>query len=988
MSRHNDVLRALNRLVLCACIAGARAATMSTTPSPEKTAEGKGRLFNLSANAKDTLISALIALGFPLGIAIAVFILLRPHFPRAYLIRYVTEGYVYTPGRWFRNMFFCKSEEAFAQGISLDGCMQILSWDFGFRVFTWFILIAPLPLCINWFGAGSECPANAVFAKTDGQDTVKVYTKPDGTKVFCGEGIDFTGAKYDAFTRLTMTAFQKDNLLAWGHVVTMWILTFIVIRELGRANKVFTTLRSKWLLQREEPVASSVMVINSTSRSDKEFSDLFERMFPGKVVAARLVKFCRPLANTCAEIAAVEDKIELAKIKEAAKNKKAAEEKEDNEAQKLETTSQESSHVVVDQQNATQGDSDVVAVDQDQHNASTGQQNVLALPGEAIYKMGNMTKAGLKFLIGADLATRHAQLLEKKKEQQLELFALMEQREQKVEELRTEEEKARKESADAEEMDLTKSAKQLFSPNGMMNMATMMGTGANTLISGAAKTVGGTVQGMAPIQVPLIPDDEEVFSTMGFVTFTDIATATLAVQASYSADPRLWQMSVAPNPKDVLWYDVATRPRSTNQKNTFLIYAVVAALFISWSPVVILINAKVSELLDNSGAVKEGFVGFLYGFLEGILKNIANIIFFALLPKVFFKVLVISGRVSKNSAFLEVQHYLVLFKMFFTVFATSLGKPTSELFSKLIESFRTGGNLDLSGFSFSATFGTSVPSEFPTMFAFAATKLPDYGAELAQFGLFQELAIQYLIWRIPLEHAWTLAQKESCKPLSTPKRFASGAVLFGVGILIYLVFPLNALMFWALFLLGGACFRYRVLYTDRGLVDSGGIFWTQFEFHVAAILVVMQITGVVVITSILGGLWTMLLTLPLPIISVKYLLRLRKTKWQFVSVADPDFSAEKDVEAGKSGAIAKSFPYVQPQLVTAEDQEKNERLVTDEEHKLVESPRQSDDEEVSSRTSQANLASLSIPLERDGAATIHTREQEAKGRKVVANNSC
>jgi len=123
---------------------------------------------------------------------------------------------------------------------------------------------------------------------------------------------------------------------------------------------------------------------------------------------------------------------------------------------------------------------------------------------------------------------------------------------------------------------------------------------------------------------------------------------------------------------------------------------------------------------------------------------------------------------------------------------------------------------------------------------------------------------------------------------------------------------LNACLFFVIFFTGSACFRYRVLYIDSRLVDSGGLFWTQFELHLVYTLLLCIVTGCISVSSILGEVWVFALILPLPIGCHFFLKHMKALRWQFLSVQHAGLDAV-DVEGGD--AVWSDFPYVQPQLV-------------------------------------------------------------------------
>jgi len=835
------------------------------------------RLFKLAPTAEQTIISISMACWTLAVIFIVLFLLLRPKVPRVFNLRAKLGLFSLTPEHWFANSFVTNPETAFVNGYGMDASMHILGWNMAFRIFSWLLLISPLPLAINWFGCGSRCPDGMVsnvegfyFVNSTMENSTmanstmanSVMENSTITQVFCGPGRDYKGDPVSSFVRLTMTEFQVGNILVVGHIVTLWLITAIVITELRRANKVFTKLRYLWLTRRSSAVQRSLLVMNSTSRSDKEFRETFETMFPGKIVDAQLVKFCSKLAEICDEIQAIEAKIK----QEAEINAQKGKTKED-----------------VEIRGEPQG-------------------------------LNKVTSLATKFL-KTDLEGRRRELLETKGREQLVIFDLCATETKRVEQLREEEAKQR--AAEELEFEAQKNVKQSLSPGTLpVNDPAKLLNPTSLLkgLKGGANFLGA---------ISGIKESNEVFSSAGFVTFTDLRSATIAAQTSYSTCPTEWKITANPDPKEVLWSKMASKKASTNQKRTYVIHVVAAAIFVSWSSLIVIFQGMVDIAViaiqkwllgDNYEAIlmdTSRVEGWIFGFIDPILKSLVLIIFMAMLPKIFMALSIESGRMVKSIIFLELQSYIVLFKVCFSIYTTSIGGLMQQIFKKII----FPSQVDKIEFDLKSTFGTAVPSVFPIIYTLASNSLADLTSGLLQLDVFKGYAIAHFIFRQPKEFAWDSVQEEEAngsKNKPQAMRFVSLTVLMAMGLIIYQVFPLNACLFFVIFFTGSVCFRYRVLYIDSRLVDSGGLFWTQFELHLVYALLLCIVTGCIAVSSILGEVWVFALILPLPIGCHFFLKHMKALRWQFLSVQQAGLDAVH-VEGGD--AAWSDFPYVQPQLV-------------------------------------------------------------------------
>eukprot|EP00397_Hematodinium_sp_SG-2012_P001461 GEMP01001464.1.p1 GENE.GEMP01001464.1~~GEMP01001464.1.p1 ORF type:complete len:948 (+),score=179.83 GEMP01001464.1:228-3071(+) len=747
-------------------------------------------VFNTSDSGPRSVYQAVMATGILSLIVLLLFLVLRPLFPEIYLGKSYEphEWPIYRPDRWLRNMFCLSAEEAFDNGISMDGCAQIIFFDFCFQVFVRLVLLSPLPLCINWFGTGFNCGY-----------------QPDSS-IPCGIGVDHNGQPVHWFYRLSITQFEQCNRLIWGQIVTVWLMTAILFVQLKAADDIFIALRTRWLLESDDDrVRTSIMVMGTQGvNNDIEFKQLFENVFPGKVRDAKLVKSCPELAKTCAVIDQLQENMAL----EASKEKR----------------------------NAT------------------------------LVRMGSAATEILRSFVGRGL---HKQLNEKCKERQelyTDLYLSVCNANGEV-------------PAVPVHLEIKRSDSELEAMEKKSGWQKQKMEAATRWMKQKANFVGKNV-----LRTDVFAAEESPFTTVGFVSFADKKTATMACQLSYSENPFRWCVRQAPDPDDVLWEHISSNRASADQSLWYVSIIGAACVFISWSPAVLAVSSFIQ--LDNLENLFPAFHSLIqslptsvHAFIEGILATLVMKTFMQFLPDVFFYLVVLSGALAYNEALTRMQTWILGFNVVFVLFGNSLGKTLQTLLC--VEEIHL---------SFWQVFGASVPSNFPFLFAYTTLSVSGLMLSLLQISTLKDTAVAYFFRGLPKDVAYTIGRLNSNGRFSNCRRFAMFTLHFAIGIILYPICPIISLFSVVLFAMARSSVRYRVLYMDHGQCDSGGLQWPRCERHLTSIFIIAQIVQAAATSAVLSNLYTLLATIPLPMMCCALLVKLQSKKWEFTAIQHPELN--------------------------------------------------------------------------------------------------
>ncbi|KAJ2964731.1 hypothetical protein NQZ79_g257 [Umbelopsis isabellina] len=142
-------------------------------------------------------------------------------------------------------------------------------------------------------------------------------------------------------------------------------------------------------------------------------------------------------------------------------------------------------------------------------------------------------------------------------------------------------------------------------------------------------------------------------STVGFVTFESVISATIAVQTLLHPGPFLVRTQAAPEPRDVLWNNVAVRGRERLMRKAFVSVILLLIVFLWGIPIGFLstfTNVESLErympwLVDLASKNK-----ILQQIVYGFVPTLSVIVFMAVLPMVFYGLSIIEGIQSRSEA--------------------------------------------------------------------------------------------------------------------------------------------------------------------------------------------------------------------------------------------------------------------------------------------------------------------------------------------------
>jgi hypothetical protein len=173
-------------------------------------------------------------------------------------------------------------------------------------------------------------------------------------------------------------------------------------------------------------------------------------------------------------------------------------------------------------------------------------------------------------------------------------------------------------------------------------------------------------------------------SSTGFVTFLDLSSTTCAASAILSAKASVLSVSVAPEPREIIWANGHVS-RSTRERREYIIEIILALGMILWSFPLAFIQVfakarNLAELLQMEW-ILEYEDGALFRLINGYLPVVALLCLILILPVIFEYIAV---KVEKRKTFTDVQSSMLcryfnyqLANIYITVTAGSLLKSLS-----------------------------------------------------------------------------------------------------------------------------------------------------------------------------------------------------------------------------------------------------------------------------------------------------------------------
>jgi len=153
----------------------------------------------------------------------------------------------------------------------------------------------------------------------------------------------------------------------------------------------------------------------------------------------------------------------------------------------------------------------------------------------------------------------------------------------------------------------------------------------------------------------LIANEEaEFFTGTGIVEFTSLADKQFAIQCNLSGQPYFILASNAPDPRDLLWCNIAMDRKTVEQRRVVVQVFLVVGL-LGWGAVVSLITNFSNNLVRQieSANILDKYASVLYGYLPTTLISLILLY----IPNIFF---LLGKRVIRFKSLSRVDEFTLL----------------------------------------------------------------------------------------------------------------------------------------------------------------------------------------------------------------------------------------------------------------------------------------------------------------------------------------
>eukprot|EP00051_Salpingoeca_urceolata_P007129 m.94605 g.94605 ORF g.94605 m.94605 type:complete len:926 (+) comp15127_c0_seq3:258-3035(+) len=374
----------------------------------------------------------------------------------------------------------------------------------------------------------------------------------------------------------------------------------------------------------------------------------------------------------------------------------------------------------------------------------------------------------------------------------------------------------------------------------------------------------------------------------GFVSFDSYHSAVRAQQMLISASPQLWTVDPAPEPRDVVYPNLAlTHSQRAKKKIIWGLFTALLVLF--WTiPVAFVAALTTLENLTAQLPFLEPVLDLspvLKGLLSGLLPSLALIIFLALLPMILTAMSRAQGWPSRSQISMSVLRKYFWFQVVNVFLVSLLAGAVFAQLDAIINSSGVGAYLDI--------FGAAVPA--------TGTFFINYVLLLAFSGFpIQMLRIAPLIisW---IKLKWLAKTKREREAAVAPGAYDYGyrggghLLLVLLGFVYGLVAPLILPFIFVFFALGYLVLRYQLFYVLVPAWESGGQFWPLiFERCCGALLIShWMVLAIFVVKKAPGPAVLMLPLFMVTLMYYRYVKEEHKRITQFMPLDELDTPAEE-----------------------------------------------------------------------------------------------
>jgi len=339
--------------------------------------------------------------------------------------------------------------------------------------------------------------------------------------------------------------------------------------------------------------------------------------------------------------------------------------------------------------------------------------------------------------------------------------------------------------------------------------------------------------------------DPLVCTSTGFVTFTTELTARLASREQYTRDVTNFQISMPPDPDDVIYENLADQEINSAGWN----WAGVASIwgvFTIWIPFVVLISSwttfgAVQEVLPGLKAIVKQHP-WLDRILTGVFATIALKVVLAFLPTALY--LIIRNLMSVKSsseAQILMQKWYGLFLVMFVLLVTSLSRG---LTLTLVSIAQKPGRI----FSLLADFLPSA-SHFYFNYMILGWTVPLI--ELVRNANFAKFHAFRWFFSMSMQEAKEYSEPEDPASYGVGARMAYTLLTAAITFTFCSCSPLIFFFSFVLLTLSQATYTYLVVYAEAKKPDTGGLLWVNGINHLFMVITIyiLLMTGVLQMLS-------------------------------------------------------------------------------------------------------------------------------------------
>ncbi|RIA85335.1 hypothetical protein C1645_782146 [Glomus cerebriforme] len=318
---------------------------------------------------------------------------------------------------------------------------------------------------------------------------------------------------------------------------------------------------------------------------------------------------------------------------------------------------------------------------------------------------------------------------------------------------------------------------------------------------------------------------------IGFVTFENIASAQLAAQVLIHPEPFECYTELAPEPRDIYWYNMTIQRRELFIRNLIVNILIVLLVFFWSGPISVFASLlslpalkKIFPWLEHLAETNE----FVKGLIQGTLPTLAVSIFNIVLPKIMIGLTILQGFNARSIIELSTFAKYYFFLLVNVLLIFSIAGAVATAYETIKDP-------------------TGVPRKL-------ATTLPQVSSFFVNFVVLQGIGIFpiHLLQLKEVAYTWTMRiffsktprdyAKASAPPFMNYGEELPPMILIFVIILVYSSLRPIITFFGAIyFILGYMCYKYLLLYVYFHPYETAGLAWPKIFRRIIIGLYIYQL---------------------------------------------------------------------------------------------------------------------------------------------------